>query len=450
MNPSSVVLDFYDDPAGSGLKKVYPKMEDLPEVIKEAHILNPQEREVLRDEAFAVVMQDQGKTFRKFACVDAGNTLLSVIYFTQNYQQMPEEAVKVAAANLVDACEEFGLAIPELLKEAAAKSGSTRKRDPMDEYQKTDDQDWSQRTNVVSVQGGQDSGQVAQTVSQLKTAEAKQGGDVGTTEQVTSTGKNPTVTNKKVLRVTKKNVVNSAQADSAPAGALPVNQRVVDVTGQKPVLRVKKASAQRFALGSDYPIDTFEQVEQAIDYWEQHWTAFQPVERHEYAVKTAARANELGIRIPDDMDRYGSTEYAPDIEAHLASRRVELQKKEAALYTELQEKRASVSPEQFVEILETLDHELGLDKYYGGVIKDPYYSTFGNAKKAKLASWNWQSKLGGTLSADDLTRLAGNRTLLASHFPGELVEGFAKDPVTIFESLPDDSKELLARLASDR
>jgi hypothetical protein len=436
MQTTGVVLDFYDDVNGEGLKRVYPTKESLPEQIKTAHILNSDERAVLRDEAYAVVMQDGGKMLRKFACVDAGNTMLSMIYFEQNYARLPTEAIKVAAANLIGAAERFDIPVPELLK-VAAKNGMSRKRDPMNTPATTDEGDWASRTNLVSVQGGADSGRVINTAGQMKTA-----------------GKD-------------KNVINLAGKDGTSAGALDVNglvrqdsqstnmpaqkSRVVNVTGKTPELRVKKASSTRYALGDKYPIDSYQDVERAVDYWSQHWPAMSPEDRREYAVKTAARASELGITITEELERYGAQEYAPDIEAHIASRKASLPKEAASVYAELQTKMASMEPEEFATVLGEMDKVAGLVPYYGGTIKDPFYSTFGPASKIKQANWYWQSTVGDYLSADDLNWLVRNgRGVMTKHFSHAIVDALQAKPFEVFDSLPDDSKRIIAHMANGR
>lgn len=466
MTPAAVVLDFYDDPTGLGLKRIYPTLESLPESIKVAHILSPEERAILRDEAYAVILQDEGKVRRKFACVDPGNTLLSVLYFTQNYDLLPPEAIKVAAANLADACHEFGIEIPQLLK-VAAKTGMMRKRDPMVNRTTTDDQDWSQRTNLVSIQGGADTGRVSTTLSQTKTAALSEldKGKTPTNQKLDTKGDMPLKGDQKVLAVTKKDVINYAGVDNPPAGAVEVNpktpreyqrlglssDRLVNVTGRKPETRLKKASVQHYALGNKYPIDSFEDVQRAIDYWEQNWVALSPADRHEYAGKTAARADELGLEVPDRLDRYGSIEYAPDIDAHMASRRAVVDKNLGRLYTELQEKRAAMEPDEFAYVLSEIDKTAGLDAFYGSAVQDPYFSTFGGSPKTKTAGWYWQSRIGTYVNSNDLRWLVRNgRPLLHKHFSSDVTDALIKDPFVIFESLPDDSKELIARLANGR
>src|SRR5258708_6620548 len=164
MKTAGIVLDFYDDPEGSLLKESFPTPEVLPDIIKEAHILNEAERDVLRNEAYALVMNNEGTLIRKFACVDPRNTAMSVLYYIKNMDSLTKEAQETAAVNLVAHCEEFDLPVPSLLK-VAAKGGLTRTRDSMLQPMVGDEADWAQRTNLVSTRGGADSGRASQAVA---------------------------------------------------------------------------------------------------------------------------------------------------------------------------------------------------------------------------------------------------------------------------------------------
>ena len=48
MKTAGLVLDFYDDRRGEILKSVCPTEESLPGCVKTAHLLSPDERNVLR------------------------------------------------------------------------------------------------------------------------------------------------------------------------------------------------------------------------------------------------------------------------------------------------------------------------------------------------------------------------------------------------------------------
>jgi hypothetical protein len=392
MKTAGLRLDFYDDP--SLLKEKFPTADELPNIVKEAYILSDGERDVLRDEAYALILLNEGRALRKFACVDAGNTFLSVLYFLENMDNLPEEATKVAAANLLERCEEFGIEAPLLLKTSAM----SRTRDPFKTPIVGDEADWAQRTNLVSVRGGADSGKVMTSANTMKTASANK----------------------------------------------------VDISGLQAPIKVKRSSAKLHALGDQYPLDSYADVQKAVEFFGDFGPNFSPAQRHEFCIKTASRANELGIEMPDDMMRYGSTEYAPDVEAHLANRRAIVEKEWKPVYDELQEKRASVDPETFAQLLAQVDEATGLNYYYGGEVADPYYATFGGISESeKTAAWSWQSRVGDYVSEEQLTKLATNgRPLIHKHFSSEITNAFVKDPIAIFDSLPDNSKVILARLAS--
>ena len=109
-------VDFYDDPNGEVLRGRVPNPQDLPEFIKTAEVLDHAARDQLPDDVFALILHDRGKTMRKFACVDPGNTALSVIYFLENADLLPEPAKKVAAVNLYQACLAHQIDPPALLE----------------------------------------------------------------------------------------------------------------------------------------------------------------------------------------------------------------------------------------------------------------------------------------------------------------------------------------------
>lgn len=448
MKTAGVVLDFYDDLKGELLKRSFPTPEALPEVVKTAHILSSEERDILRDEAYALVLLNEGKTLRKFACVDAGNTLLSALYFMENKDSLPEEAQKVASANIQAWCEYFELPLRDIEKIAgkkerpadASSGGQARSRDPMHQPLVGDEANWAERTNLVSVRGGADSGRVIPMANQMKTASGDKVDYLKDFHKL-----NPEADPRKSKNGTKHHWAKEKEEKDA-CGEKCAN--VVDISGLSAPIKVKKASAENMALGR-YPLDSYGDVKAAVQYFTENYLEFTPEQRHEFAVKTAARANELDIPTSESLDRYGSTEYAPDVEAHLANRRA-ISPDHKEVWDALQEKRASIDPEAFVKLLAEADEVAGVNWLYGGEAADPYYATFGgNKAKEASAAWSWQSRTGDYVSGDQLRRLALNgRPLVEKQFDRGLASAFSKDPITIFESLPDLQKKILARLAS--
>jgi len=104
MLTSGLILDIYDDYRGDTLRALYPRQSDMPESVKTAQVLSPEDRSTLPDDAFALVMINGGETLRKYACIDEGNTRLSVEYFIKNAHKLPAVAQKTAAENLMKAC----------------------------------------------------------------------------------------------------------------------------------------------------------------------------------------------------------------------------------------------------------------------------------------------------------------------------------------------------------
>lgn len=461
MNTAGVILDFYDDVAGSLVKQANASLGspgELATTLGDFHFLTPEEHEVLRDEAYALVMQDEGKVFRKFACVDEGNTALSVLYFMQNWDKLPPEAVKVAAANLEEWCGEYEIPVPHFLK-LAKVSGMSRTRDSVRQPIVGEDADWAQRTNLASIQGGADSGRVIPTASQMKTA--SQTKTAGRAFQQAKHYANQT---KQYVKGAIDQVKQNAPTILATGGLATLGSRhalklhdekkkkhasVVDVSGQAPEVQVKRASAENTALGGKFPLDAMADVAKAIEWFDNSYKAMDPVEAHIFAVKTASRAEELGLPVSDALERYGSTTYARDVDAHLANRLAVTDPEFAELYTELREKRAQMEPIEFATLLSEVDELSGAKWAWGGEVADPFYATFGKAKTA--SAWSWQSRVGDFVNDEDLQNLARNgKGLLLKQFASDLVHGFIKDPIAVFDSLPDDTKVILARMAAGR
>jgi hypothetical protein len=459
MKTAGVLIDFYDDPSGTVLKSYYPAKEDLPDAIKTAHILSSDELGVLRNDAFALVLKNEGKILRKFACVDAGNALLSALYFDKTAELLPEQARQVAANNIGAAMERFGFKVPAFLKIASKKADPmARVRDPVKRGSPNiDDGDWYQRTNLGNSLAG--SGGRVKEVSDSLTI-TKSAGALGKARYAArAAARDPKVqaalriapNNPRQAAETFRRAVEKKDGKSKKATITKISE-VVDVTGKEPALVIEKHSSERTALRGRYPLDAYGDVQEAVRYFDDYWPEFSPEDRHEYAVKTAARASELGIPYSDLMRRYGSEEYAPDIEAHVAARRLNLAPDSPfqEVYTDLLEKQASLKPVEFAELLSEADEAAGLAREWGGKVSDPYYATFGGPSEAeKRAAWEWSD---GDLSvnAQQLAELtSAGRERLTQTFDHSFTSSFCKDPVTIFESMPDPHKAIIARLANE-
>lgn len=127
MGYESGTYDFYDD-GGRILQKLVPDSEDLPDFVK----LATQVSQDQHPNMFALVMVDDGNIIKRYPTPDQGNTWLSTLYFSETRHDLPEEAQKIAAANLIEACEAYDINTPEFLFDVAGGPAETNVVDVTD------------------------------------------------------------------------------------------------------------------------------------------------------------------------------------------------------------------------------------------------------------------------------------------------------------------------------
>lgn len=395
---SGAQLDFYDDQKAVTFKELFPSRESVPASVKTAHVLSSAEIATLPDAAFAFVgIGSDGGKMRKFACVDAGNTALSVAYLLKNAEKLDEESVKVAASKLVEACGWYDLMPPTQLQKLAGLIDA------------------------------------ALTVG-LMAPEIKHNASIA------KQGINSTLGSKGLVRPMHKH------AEVVGTHVMPLQE------GSKPTYKpkatIRKVAESRTALQGRYPLDTYEQVKAASEYFDTYGESFPPVDRREYCVNLASRANELGISVSDVARKYASATYAPEGELAVAfdCRKSLLEKEACVLLDKLAAKRDEVDPEIFAIALAEFDKVAGLDAHYDCDVYDPYYSVFGFEKEAAFMHVDGSDYVNEHM----LKELAvSHSAFFTKHFGEDFAEEFRQDPVSIFKSLPAEQKRVLSRLAAD-
>ena len=110
------ILDFYDD-HGALLRRKVSELSEIPEFVKSAGQIN----QATSPNQFALVMIESGRALKKYATADKGNTWLSNLYFGQTHHSLPEQAQKIAAANIKDACEHYSIEPSAAVTELSAE-----------------------------------------------------------------------------------------------------------------------------------------------------------------------------------------------------------------------------------------------------------------------------------------------------------------------------------------
>jgi hypothetical protein len=449
------ILDFYDDPNGIVLRERLPE-EQVPDFIKQAEFLDEGTRERLPDDVFALVMVDQGEKMRKFACTDKGNVALNVIYFMENRDRLPEEAQKVAAANLAQACAWYDLDVPiGLHKEAGL--GSLLKAPTKLLHGGLMASDVAGRASAGMAEHNKMMAKTQELIgSNIMPTSSDTEKTAGFLGNLFGSGESREKQIQAALEYAKKQKAKGVKGYEQVEKKSAALQPYVDVTGQKPPEKIKQASAQRFCLvktgQARFPIDSYGQIKQAAAWFDEYGHTLHPDERREYCVKLASRADEVGIEVSDLIKKYGSPGYATDGEVNVAvctrMQHWAEDSPERDMLKGLMEKAASVPPEVFCEALRQFDEATGMDHLWDDEIYDPYFSTFGFKKEA---AWKWEEG-NDRITEEDLHRgLHESTKAIEERFGEEFAADFVKseNPTAVFDSLPRDHKRILARIITD-
>jgi hypothetical protein len=488
MKTSGLVLDIFDDSEGEVLRSIYPALSDIPETVKTAHVLTTEERSTLPDDVFALVLLNEGEKFRKYACIDQGNTTLSIEFFLKTASKLPSEAQKVAAENLLTACSWYGIQPPEQLQKLAAGLGTLINALPAISVASQVPGQIHQNLEENKILGG--GGRIVtpderEMVRQMgKQAAASLGGQDPTSTPAQVTGASPTPSKTTILKsagddpdgekaaAEMHHLIVGEHAHHGGEESVPPDDNIqsvkgeifksepqgkmfrphVDVSNKEPTRMLKEKKAERYALPSKnrYPLDSYSHVELASQYFDKYASAFTPDERREYCLNLVPRADELGIKVADEARQYAAVEWGTDEKTAFGYTMRRQACGDIADFADtldlLYEKKAEIDPELFAATLAEFDKLAGLDHEYDRSIPDPYASVFG----VKIAE-EWSESIGNDyVTEQDLRRLAkiGMRAL-KSTFDEEFAHEFRKDPVAIFKSLPLDQKRIVMRMAND-
>lgn len=168
--------------------------------------------------------------------------------------------------------------------------------------------------------------------------------------------------------------------------------------------------------------------------------------RHKYAAQIQRRSQELGLGAQGGaVAKYASDHYSPLVDAHLSARASLLQSdnENRGRLEKIAGMKRSISPSHFAQVLHAFDKKANLHRYYGGALVDPFLATFGKEPdhyqsfRVKLASAR-------ELTLEELKTIVGTKfDKIAEYFGKNIADEMRKDPVSIFDSLPMDAKELI-------
>ncbi len=468
MKTAGIILDLYDNMGD--LKSIFPSLDVVPDSVKLAHSLTSEELAKLPDDAFALVLINEGERLRKYACVDQGNVELSVAYFFKHGHKLPVEAQKVAATNLATACEWYGVEVPEELQKVAFVGALTTALTAPSLIKGTVNQ---ARDNMHAVEAGhgaivtprqsQHIGAMMKgaEISGTSLAPAQPPGDLAA-----AVARKPSDSNTSAMKsahlvsghggeigvepdVSKG--ITGEQYQKAPQMALKTLKPHVDVTGKEPPKLLVEKKAQVYAYKGVYPLDTHVQVKTASAYFDENYKCMPFDMKREYASALVKRAGLLGISVSEYAKSCGADGYAPDTQLRVGidNRRMFVTEKQASVLEHLFESRAELEPDTYCAALEEFDKLANIDHRYGPHLMDPVDSTFGLDKRAQDESDSWVNG-NDYITKRQLEQYALTASLTISDDYGpDFFKEFKKDAWGVFNSLPVDQKRRLARAAGD-
>jgi len=115
---ASMNLDVVDHIINEDIEKLANIVEHLSDDVQTAYIPSIEELELKRDKDFAAILYDPKLgSQRKYANYNSELTELNLAFLADLKNSLPEEVVKVAAANLTCAASKYGLTIPKELED---------------------------------------------------------------------------------------------------------------------------------------------------------------------------------------------------------------------------------------------------------------------------------------------------------------------------------------------
>lgn len=412
MHLNGTILDVYDDPSATLLRQKLGS-SPIPSHL-DCTLLGAEELQALPDRLFALVATNGDTEVRKFAMHDAEHLGLSIIYFLDTHSILPEASQKVAAANLVFSCGEYGITPPdELMKLAVGPMGVLEAGlGALDVGMRG--KELAQKPKGMAAFHAAQAGQTSDMQAQQKMA------DLNGTEMMPMAGPLST------LPLSKNTAGGSAAVKKAGwvhAGDLTAHKQTLQAPG-----------STKFACADRYPIDSYENVKTAGEYFERNWREFSLDDRREFAVNVEARMAELGMGVPPSVMKYAGFEYGPHIDSELIIRTRNYEGfPSSGAYTLLLEKRASAPPHVMLELLHEVDRLAGAEAHYGTQLgfRDPYQAVYGKvaaAPAAEAPSWKW--------AGENLCTASGKQV------SGETIKrAFGEDAYSAFKSNPKAAYE---------
>jgi len=480
------VIDFHDDLGASFCAT------DLrpPEFLKTASFRETYE---LHDGDFALIIVDEdGKEHRKFACNDAGNTWLSLWYFENVESGLPEYAKVAAAENLATyagiheidmedmfprtaaLCSELGISPfrhrtwhgdGNHSEKVGAALPQTASSQFWERVNRTGvDPSWLQPPTPASLRRSQTpkvanlsavgnlAGKVLANPWGRRAAGAATGAALGGVGSATAAYMTGGDTGKAFRRGAVVGGIGGLGVGHASTMGMQVPPKVASSPYRLDERRVLVKSA------SCAPIPTVKEASapsilEKVAEADRRWEDLNPWERRVVALTLAAEEPGFG-EFPAKVASYMGEEIHPNILDNMRWRatRVARSDEDAENYLRVgaMAKVGSLDLEDAVEAVFLLDEKNGVvvQNGYGPSLPDPYLAVYAGLKKEAMWAWTRGDAYINEHQLRSYVGTAAAKIQMGELFTDDLIDKFRKDPIKTFESLPSEQKKVIARMTS--
>lgn len=396
-----MIIDHQDD-LGTYLRQTAPELA-TSQFVKEA---NWTEKPSMMERDFAIILvEDNGTEHRKLAMQDAGNTLASIHYFLTTDHELPDGAVKLAAANLLNSAMHYGLydhygdslLFSEKLGSAfdvlASLADSLPSDGIIDERR-------------VSVKVANQNNPAAYAMNTGMTG----GGMSNAAHQFNAMSVNPGM------------MKNPGMNMPMASGSNPT------------VMHTSKMASTSYEL-----------IKEAQ--W--NWPEIDPVDRRTFALIIKEAAAEEGAHVPDFIAQYTGHDLNPDFEMIMKRRQEYVANPELQSdYDRLSKVAHAMDLADATEALYLLDEQSGLLDRYGSNVPDPVLAVYGCSTKEAMWSWNHGGDYCTARELEMLCKDPVKRKRLENTFSHDICCAMMDNPVKCFESLPIEQQVIVSRMAN--
>lgn len=209
-----------------------------------------------------------------------------------------------------------------------------------------------------------------------------------------------------------------------------------------------------YALRNSYAMPNQEFVKKAAAYFVDYENEFMDAQdRHQFAANVLARAKELNVPLEQatELEKYASAEYGDILGVQIRMRQDLLQARPemSAALEKIATYKQTLPPLEFAKLLFTFDKKASLSKYYGGYLADAFKSTFEQRITKKASGYTWESG-DGELSCNEkelISAFEKKADKIKGYFGVTIADQLKKHGCQIFDSLPDDAKETIVKIA---